>query len=170
MVLTPIRHLTAALCLAATLSLGALAARAAPPLDWFDAQGPTAQATVAIELLRQSGDYGLEPADYQAQALADAVSRQAQSGNWNDEARRAHFDAALTESMQRYLSDLQSGRVTPAQVRARFAPPQRPPRVPTTNAVSRADPDPPTRTAGGNPRPSRRRSGSDRRRPWPTPS
>ncbi len=125
--LSPIRHLAVVVCLAATLGLGAPASRAAAPLDWFDTHGPTAQATVAIDLLRQSGDYGLDPADYQAQALADAVSHPAQSGGWNDDARRAAFDAALTEAMRRYLSDLRSGRVTPAQVRARFAPrPQAP--------------------------------------------
>ncbi len=123
---SPIRHMAAVLCLAATLGLVAPAARAAPPLHWFDTHGPTAQATVAIDLLRRAADHGLDPSDYRAQALADAVSQQAQSGHWNDDARRAVFDAALTGAMQRYLSDLQSGRVTPAQVRARFAPPLQP--------------------------------------------
>ena len=120
--MNPIRRLALVACLAATLGLGTPAASAAPPLDWFDTHGPTAQVTVAIDLLRQAADQGLDPADYHAQALADAASQQAQSGHWNDEARRVVFDAALTAAMQRYLSDLYAGRVTPAQVRARFAP------------------------------------------------
>lgn len=125
MVLIPIRLLAITLFMAATLTLGTQPARAEQPLDWFGPHGPTAQVNEAIDLLRQAGDYGLDPADYQAQALSDAVQGQAKSGNWN-ELRRAQFGAALTEAMQRYLSDLQSGRVTPAQVGARFAPLRRP--------------------------------------------
>lgn len=100
-------------------------ARAAPQLTWFDAERPTAQAREATDLLRQAFLHGLDPVDYHAQALTDAVQRATQTGNW-DATARARLDAALTTSMQRLLADLQSGRITPEQVQARFSTPRRP--------------------------------------------
>ncbi len=111
--------------MAMVIAMSMTQARADLQLSWFDAQRPGAQAVVATELLRQASSYGLDPADYQAQALTTAVQSALQSANWDDSARQ-RLDLALTEAMQRYLSDLQSGRVTPEQVQAAFAPRQRP--------------------------------------------
>lgn len=110
---------------AMVIALSMAQARADLRLSWFDAQRPGAQAVVATELLRQAFSFGLDPADYQAQALTTAVQNALQSDDWDDGARQ-RLDAALTEAMQRYLSDLQSGRVTPGQVQASFAPRKRP--------------------------------------------
>jgi murein L,D-transpeptidase YcbB/YkuD len=114
-----------AMVMAMTIGLSMAPARADLQLSWFDAQRPGTQAVVATELLRQAFTYGLDPADYQAQALTTAVQNALQSGNWDDDAQQ-RLNAALTEAMERYLSDLQSGRVTPEQVQASFAPRQRP--------------------------------------------
>lgn len=113
------------IAMAMTIALTMAHARAGLPLSWFEAQRPGAQAVQATELLRQAPTYGLDPADYQAQALTAAVQIARQSGNWDVNARQ-QLDAALTQAMQRYLSDLQSGRVTPEQVQATFAPRKRP--------------------------------------------
>lgn len=110
---------------AVLIAMTMMQARAGLPLSWFEAQRPAAQAVQATELLRQAFTYGLDPADYQAQELTRAVQSAKESGNWDVNARR-RLDAALTGAMQRYLSDLQSGRVTPEQVQAAFAPRQRP--------------------------------------------
>lgn len=107
------------------LALAALPGLADQPLTWFEAHRPAARVDEAIELLRRAGEHGLDAADYRVQALSEAARRLAHEPDESG-LRRAQFDAALTDAMQRYLSDLQSGRITPAQVGAAFALPQWP--------------------------------------------
>lgn len=118
---TLILIVAALLLLAPTQARSAAFTAGSTPLTWFDAQGPTAQMHEALALLQQAAEHGLDPADYQPQALAKAAERLAQTDQ-RDAAARAQFDAALTDALLRYLTDLQTGRVTPAQVGARFTP------------------------------------------------
>lgn len=109
---------------ALTLALGLLllpAAWAQPtlPLAWFDGARPSAQARAAVALLADAASHGLDPADYAAPALQRAVA-QASGPD-------AQLDQALSAAVQRYLQDLHDGRLSPAQLQHRFAPPQRPP-------------------------------------------
>jgi len=121
-----------AVTLAAPLALQPGPARAstagaapAPPLPWFEGERPGAQALQAVELLSAAASHGLDPRDYDAPALQQAVLA-ARSGPVAAGAP-APLSQALTTSMQRYLGDLRYGRIDPAQVHQRFTPPPRAP-------------------------------------------
>jgi murein L,D-transpeptidase YcbB/YkuD len=126
MVLNTMRGLATSLALVLAIATPARAEQQAPLPTWFDAaRQPSAQALEAIALLRNAADHGLEATDYRAQALAEAAQRLMQPDAAAD-TQRLRFDLALNDAMLRFLTDLQAGRVTPAQLGAAFAPMQRP--------------------------------------------
>lgn len=95
-------------------------AMATQELPWFDEGGrPGPQAQQAAELLASSAEHGLEPQDYDADALVRAVAA-AEQGPAPSAAAATSLDAALTASMQRYLAHLHGGRVDPRQIHANF--------------------------------------------------
>lgn len=104
---------------AAALTLGlCLAAAAAEPglLHWFDDNGrPNGQARVAVELLADAASHGLDPQDYAAATLRQALL-QASSGAPPEPGAAAQLERSLTVSMQRYLAELHSGRLDPRQI------------------------------------------------------
>jgi murein L,D-transpeptidase YcbB/YkuD len=98
----------------------------AEPLAWFDRHDrPSAQARQALEVLSAAQEQGLDPRDYGLPALAERVG-QAQDRKLGD-TERAQLDAALTGAVQRYLSDLQNGRVDPRSIHAQFDLPRKQP-------------------------------------------
>lgn len=98
-----------------------IAVLADPALPWFDGARPSPQAIGAVTLLQSAADWGLEPDDYDARRLARTL-QQAQQAPIDLEPQRRQIDAALTQAVQRYLSDLANGRVAPTRVGANFAP------------------------------------------------
>ena len=92
---------------------------AADELAWFDDARPSLQARQAVQLLAASADQGLEPADYDADALRRALV-QAEQGPPPSPDARAWLERALTASMLRYLAELHGGRVDPRQIHANF--------------------------------------------------
>jgi L,D-transpeptidase YcbB len=76
---------------------------------WIKDNQPTSQATYLIETLRASRLKGLNPSDYAAEDLA-TMSRSLKGASV---AAAASFDATLTQSTMRYVSDLRIGRVNP---------------------------------------------------------
>ncbi len=64
------------------------------------------QAQVAVQLLRDAPAHGLDPADYDADALAQRLATMAPTD-------ADALDHALSAAMLRFLSDLHSGRVAP---------------------------------------------------------
>ncbi len=80
---------------------------------WLNGDQPTSQATSLIAILRASRLKGLNPSDYDAESLA------AKSGSLKgaSAAAQATFDAALTQSTMRYISDLRIGRVNPKHLK-----------------------------------------------------
>jgi murein L,D-transpeptidase YcbB/YkuD len=92
---------------------------------WFDADRPSAQAQQAVQILLTAADEGLEPHHYQAAELNQAVTR-ASAGSALTPTQQAQLDAALTQAMQHYLSDLSHGRVNPSQIKANFSTPSDP--------------------------------------------
>ncbi|MGB4359726.1 MAG: L,D-transpeptidase family protein, partial [Rhodoferax sp.] len=92
-----------------------------PPL-WFDADRPSLQAQQAVQILLTAADEGLDPAHYQAVDLNQAVTR-ASAGSALTPTQQSQLDAALTQAMQHYLSDLSRGRVNPNQIKANFSTP-----------------------------------------------
>jgi L,D-transpeptidase YcbB len=125
------RFLVPWLLAAVALPAGALAADASL---WFERGRPIADAREAVQVLLDARAEGLDPADYGAPALAAAFDA-AQRVPLADGAQ-AQLDQALTAAVQRYVADLQHGRVDPRTVHADFPPPHRP--LPDTIALLRA--------------------------------
>jgi L,D-transpeptidase YcbB len=80
---------------------------------WIKGDEPTSQATYLIETLRASRLKGLNPNDYDAESLA-TKSRSLKGAS---AAAEASFDATLTQSTMRYISDLRIGRVNPKHLK-----------------------------------------------------
>ncbi len=76
---------------------------------WVDGNKPTAQAIAFIQAFRDADKKGLIPEDYNASRWAD-LTQKLSSGKDDD---IASFDAAMTVSVMRYISDLRVGRVNP---------------------------------------------------------
>lgn len=94
---------------------------------WFDAHGPTSDARAALAVLNDARSHGLNPDDYRAghltQVFGQISSARAESA-MADAERVAVLDAELTHAVQRYLSDLHNGRLSPGVLSHRFkAPP-----------------------------------------------
>ncbi len=106
------------------LGLYSASVKAADAPRWFDAGRPGPQARQAVELLAAAASHGLEPRDYDADALLQAVT-QAARGLPPEPDTLARLEPALTAAMQRYLSDLHGGRIDPRQLQQGFSPPRR---------------------------------------------
>jgi len=109
----------------AALALFVGACSAGEPM-WFDGDRPGTAARQAVDLLSDAFSHGLQPRDYDAEALRQAVA-QASVNPRPDDAANARLNQALTAAMLRYLHDLHEGRVAPQQVHAGFAAPRRNP-------------------------------------------
>jgi murein L,D-transpeptidase YcbB/YkuD len=78
---------------------------------WLAGDAPTPQALAMIALLEKADGKGLEASDYDGPRWSDWASRL--RGN---PAGKELFDAALTVSVMRYISDLRIGRIPPRHV------------------------------------------------------
>lgn len=105
----PVRLLAAAF-----IACLAHAAFAAGTPSWFDGGRPTALAQQALALLADARSHGLDPADYQAQPLAQAFEQATRAGT--DAAARDALERRLTAALTRYLGDLHDGRIGPEQL------------------------------------------------------
>ena len=99
------------------LCLLAGSALAADETVWFDAGRPRVRAQQAVDLLADAASHGLDPRDYDAAALQQALAH-ARSGLSPEAAAR--LDRALTLAMQRYLGDLHDGRLDPRRIHHDF--------------------------------------------------
>ena len=97
---------------------GAWAQPPSAPL-WLVDGRPSQAAQIAVKTLHEAGTEGLEPRDYDADGLARTLA-QASTGSALPPDVAQQFDAALTNSMTHYLSDLHRGRVDPRKVHANF--------------------------------------------------
>jgi murein L,D-transpeptidase YcbB/YkuD len=105
------------------LAIGCGAAAAGENLGWFSAGRPTPEALRAVAVLESAADQGLDARDYEAASLRQALA-QAQDQRPLAAADEARLDGALTAALQRYLSDLQRGRIDPREIHARFKVPR----------------------------------------------
>ena len=110
--------------IAAAIGLGCWlgAAFAADATLWFDGDRPSPQARQAVALLADSASDGLEPRDYDTDALRRALAAAEQAPL--APAAQARLDDALTTAMERYLTDLHHGRVDPRQIGVGVAAPR----------------------------------------------
>ena len=94
---------------------------AAEGLLWFDGARPGPQASQAVELLAAAATHGLDPQDYNASALGQAITDAAQ-GSALEAAVIARLEQALTTAMERYLKDVHQGRIDPRLIHHNFNP------------------------------------------------
>jgi hypothetical protein len=106
------------------LALGAHGIAAGADQAWFDGARPGMQAQQAVELLAAASTHGLEPRDYDTDALRQSVLRASQDATL-DAAAAAALDRRLTQAMERYLADLRRGRIDPTQLPHGYASPRR---------------------------------------------
>lgn len=92
--------------------------------SWFDGERPGEQARSAVTLLQSAAERGLEPRDYNAQALAQAMQQMLQAPMVTP-AQQSRLDTALTEAVQRYLSDLSTGRIAAPRSGGNYGPTRR---------------------------------------------
>ncbi|HRQ93648.1 MAG TPA: L,D-transpeptidase family protein [Candidatus Accumulibacter phosphatis] len=111
-----IRRHGLALCLGLALVFAGGGA-AAEESAWFSDAGPTPAAREAVDLLTQAAGEGLDPRDYEAHGLWQALAGSASAADpeaWSSVGRR------LSLAMRRYLSELHAGRVDPQQFGMRY--------------------------------------------------
>ena len=86
---------------------------------WFMPSGqPGPQASIALNALLNASEQGLNPADYDANALANAFT---QAGT-----DPGALNERLTQALVSYLTDLRDGRVDPHKVHQKFDVPAKP--------------------------------------------
>ncbi len=81
---------------------------------WLRNNQPTQQAQAVTQVLQQADSKGLNVEDYDGPRWPERLTRLRQSASQEDQAR---FDAALTVSVMRYISDLHIGRVNPLHLK-----------------------------------------------------
>ncbi|MDO5652894.1 MAG: L,D-transpeptidase family protein [Brachymonas sp.] len=93
----------------------------APAPRWLGETGqPLAVAQQALEQLRNARQEGLNPQDYQVDLLSEALQTSAVGGVSAEERQRV--EAALTQAVTLYLSDLHRGRIDPQSIRENYDP------------------------------------------------
>jgi murein L,D-transpeptidase YcbB/YkuD len=93
---------------------------------WFAGGRPAPPAQQAVALLAGAASHGLDPADYNAEPLQQALAAAAQ-GEPPTAAAAAQLEQALDAAFLRFLQHLHGGRVDPRRVHQRYQPPQRDP-------------------------------------------
>jgi len=92
-----------------------------PMPSWFAGALPTSDARVALGVLADAASHGLNPGDYRAQELALAFEQARLEEVAPD--IRAQMEADLSAALERYLSDLNDGRLSPEVLKHRFKAP-----------------------------------------------
>lgn len=89
--------------------------------SWFAHGRPLDDARSAVSVLQDAELQGLNPADYRAAQLSAALDQIAQGHATPQMIERT--DAELTAALERYLSDLNHGRLSPDMLKHRFKAP-----------------------------------------------
>lgn len=90
---------------------------------WFVDGRPTADAIEAVQILKIADADGLNPNDYSADSLAQAVNKASRAPI--SAAEQATLSGGLTQAVEQFISDIHYGRVAPRDVRAAFAIPSK---------------------------------------------
>ncbi|MGZ5195110.1 MAG: L,D-transpeptidase family protein [Ramlibacter sp.] len=114
------RFLIVRCLLFAAALISSAGAWAGDSLLWLSAGRPTADARQAVDVLQSAADEGLDARDYDAAQLARSLA-QALEGPVPGEAAQAQLDDKLTAAVQRYLADLENGRIDPRHIHEEFA-------------------------------------------------
>jgi murein L,D-transpeptidase YcbB/YkuD len=102
-----------------TTDLATVYAGQADRLVWFDGTDPDDKLEPALDAIRRAGEYGLDPADYDADLLA-ARWQTMKSGSSSGRDRAA-FDLAVSVAAARMIRAVHAGRVDPATMKWNYA-------------------------------------------------
>jgi murein L,D-transpeptidase YcbB/YkuD len=86
-------------------------------LLWVEGSVLTERGVVALEMLKNAADAGLNVSDYDVGTLQ---AKQLKAGQNVSLEQAALYDSALNIALLRYLSDLHSGRVNPEKLKFKF--------------------------------------------------
>jgi L,D-transpeptidase YcbB len=113
--------------LCATLAVVLLggAALASERRAWFDGTRPNVSAQQAVEVLAAAGSHGLQPEDYNATALVQAMQRASKEPLNAAEIDR--LEQTLNAAMERYLADVHGGRIAARHLEHGYAAAKRDP-------------------------------------------
>ncbi len=114
-----------ALCATLAVVLLSGVALASERLAWFDGTRPNVSAQQAVEILAAAGSHGMQPEDYNATALAQAMQRASQAPL--DAAEIDRLEQTLTVAMERYLADVHDGRIAARHLEHGYAAAKRNP-------------------------------------------
>lgn len=81
-------------------------------LVWVDGKGPTAKAAQAMSLMKQAGDWGLNPEDYRVPATYESLPADSEERS----KALALFEISLSSKMLMFLQDNFRGRIDPNQL------------------------------------------------------
>lgn len=98
--------------LACCLLAAAATSGGSESLRWFDAGKPTPAALAAVALLQDAASEGLDPTHYAAAELQQAIG--------NNTYTTEDLASALTQSLQRFLLDVNRGRIDPVTIGEHF--------------------------------------------------
>ncbi len=98
--------------------LRAVYADQADRLLWFDVATPVATLEPALAAIARSGDYGLDPADYDAARIAAQWPAVKSGKSARD---RAAFDLSVSAAAARMIRAVHAGRVDPATMNWNYA-------------------------------------------------
>jgi murein L,D-transpeptidase YcbB/YkuD len=87
---------------------------------WLENDRPTPQATLVLQAIQRAEAHGLRSGDYELPMPATEVSAVLRAEADASTLRR--FDAALSESVSRFVSELHGGRIDPARAGFRLPP------------------------------------------------
>jgi len=90
--------------------------------SWFVNGRPHTDAWQALRVLGDAASQGLSPSDYRANDLARALESAASAGVSFESV--AQIDAELSAALERYLLDLNHGRLSPEVLKYRFKAPE----------------------------------------------
>lgn len=90
--------------------------------SWFDDARPNNDAWVALSALADAQTQGLRPQDYQAAELTQAFEQVSRGGASAQTLVR--LDGDLTAALERYLTHLNQGRLSPEVLKHRFKAPE----------------------------------------------
>lgn len=95
-----------------------------PIVSWFSNSQPLSEAWEALRVLADAHTQGLNPSDYEIEILIRGFERSARERLPDQEIDL--LDTRLTRALERYLSDLNDGRLSPEVLKHRFQAPPTP--------------------------------------------
>lgn len=100
-------------------------ARVFSPQSWFNQGQPAENTLLALNALLDARSQGLNPDDYSAAQLAQAVQNLAMQPALVSQEKSAELSKQIGQALVRYVRDLNQGRLNPTVLKHQFKAPER---------------------------------------------